>query len=203
MADGEEENNSIRVCGMQFSYEGQPPIFADFNLNIKPGSRCLLVGANGSGKSINQSYRFYLFTHSFFTSVNYPFEVRDESRGFFFRKVCLLYQKNRKNKNTQLLNCTGNYLCCAGKTTLLKILAGRHMVGGRDVVRVLNRSAFHDTQLVCDGDLSYLGGSWSKTIGSAVSSLTLLLYYLIFFKNYNSLMIQLCLYNIMLLMRCL
>ena len=57
----------------------------------------------------------------------------------------------------------------AGKTTLLKILAGKHMVGGRDVVRVLNRSAFHDTQLVCSGDLAYLGGSWSKTIGSAVS----------------------------------
>ncbi|KAK1290701.1 ABC transporter I family member 19 [Acorus calamus] len=55
----------------------------------------------------------------------------------------------------------------SGKTTLLKILAGKHMVGGRDVVRVLGRSAFHDTQLVCDGDLAYLGGSWSKTIGSA------------------------------------
>ena len=57
----------------------------------------------------------------------------------------------------------------AGKTTLLKILAGKHMVGGRDVVRVLNCSAFHDTQLVCSGDLAYLGGSWSKTIESAVS----------------------------------
>ncbi|XWS31405.1 hypothetical protein CRYUN_Cryun23aG0072800 [Craigia yunnanensis] len=55
----------------------------------------------------------------------------------------------------------------SGKTTLLKILAGKHMIGGRDVVRVLNRSAFHDTQLVCSGDLAYLGGSWSKTIGSA------------------------------------
>ncbi|XP_010935958.1 ABC transporter I family member 19 [Elaeis guineensis] len=55
----------------------------------------------------------------------------------------------------------------SGKTTLLKILAGKHMVGGRDVVRVLNCSAFHDTQLVCSGDLAYLGGSWSKTIGSA------------------------------------
>jgi len=58
---------------------------------------------------------------------------------------------------------------CAGKTTLLKILAGKHMVGGRDVVRVLNGSAFHDTQLVCSGDLAYLGGSWSKNVGSAVS----------------------------------
>ncbi|KAF9609820.1 hypothetical protein IFM89_018674 [Coptis chinensis] len=57
---------------------------------------------------------------------------------------------------------------CAGKTTLLKILAGKHMVGGRDVeMRVLDCSAFHDTQLVCSGDLAYLGGSWSKTVGSA------------------------------------
>lgn len=57
-----------------------------------------------------------------------------------------------------------------GKTTLLKIMAGKHMVGGKNVVQVLNRSAFHDTQLVCSGDLSYLGGSWSKTAGSAVSN---------------------------------
>ncbi|XP_020425994.1 ABC transporter I family member 19 isoform X2 [Prunus persica] len=41
------------------------------------------------------------------------------------------------------------------------------MVGGRDVVRVLNCSAFHDTHLVCSGDLAYLGGSWSKSVGSA------------------------------------
>ena len=52
---------------------------------------------------------------------------------------------------------------------MLKIMAGKHMVGGKDVVRVINGSAFHDTQLVCSGDLAYLGGSWSKTVGSAVS----------------------------------
>ncbi|XP_061968135.1 ABC transporter I family member 19 isoform X2 [Populus nigra] len=46
-------------------------------------------------------------------------------------------------------------------------MAGKHMVGGKDVVRVINGSAFHDTQLVCSGDLAYLGGSWSKTVGSA------------------------------------
>lgn len=44
------------------------------------------------------------------------------------------------------------------------------MVGGRDVVKVLNFSAFHDTHLVCDGDLAYLGESWSKNVGSAVST---------------------------------
>ncbi|XP_057798125.1 ABC transporter I family member 19 [Salvia miltiorrhiza] len=55
----------------------------------------------------------------------------------------------------------------SGKTTLLRILAGKHMVGDRDVVRVLNCSAFHDTSLVCNGDLAYLGESWSKTVSSA------------------------------------
>nr|GMD61055.1 ABC transporter I family member 19-like [Ipomoea batatas]GMD66880.1 ABC transporter I family member 19-like [Ipomoea batatas]GMD71123.1 ABC transporter I family member 19-like [Ipomoea batatas] len=55
----------------------------------------------------------------------------------------------------------------SGKTTLLRILAGKHLVGGKDVVRVLNFSAFHDTHLVCNGDLAYLGESWSKNVGSA------------------------------------
>lgn len=72
----------------------------------------------------------------------------------------------------QFVNCV-----CTGKTTLLKILAGKHMVGGRDVVRVLNGSAFHDTQLVCSGDLAYLGGSWSKNVGSAVSFVFLSSFY--------------------------
>ncbi|KAJ8534653.1 hypothetical protein K7X08_016381 [Anisodus acutangulus] len=54
----------------------------------------------------------------------------------------------------------------SGKTTLLRILAGKHMVGGKDVVRVLNFSAFHDTHLVCSGDLAYLGESWSKNVGA-------------------------------------
>ncbi|CAI0434484.1 unnamed protein product, partial [Linum tenue] len=98
-----DKSSSISVSAMQFSYDSnQAPLFFDFNLDIAPGSRCLLTGANGSGKS-----------------------------------------------------------------TLLRILAGKHMVGGKDVVRVLNSSAFHDTQLVCSGDLAYLGGSWSKNAGSA------------------------------------
>lgn len=72
--------------------------------------------------------------------------------------------------------CGDDDLCnLLGKTTLLRILAGKHMVGGRDVVRVLDSSAFHDTKLVCDGQLAYLGESWSKTVGSAVSLFLFLL----------------------------
>jgi CCR4-NOT complex subunit CAF16 len=44
-----------------------------------------------------------------------------------------------------------------GKTTILKILGGKHMVEPH-MVRVLGRSAFHDTTLTSSGDLSYLGG---------------------------------------------
>lgn len=47
-----------------------------------------------------------------------------------------------------------------GKTTILKILGGKHMVEP-DMVRVLGRSAFHDTALTSSGDLSYLGGEVS------------------------------------------
>lgn len=48
-----------------------------------------------------------------------------------------------------------------GKTTILKILGGKHMVDP-SMVRVLGRSAFHDTALTSSGDLCYLGGevSW-------------------------------------------
>ncbi|GJY61396.1 ABC transporter I family member 20 [Tanacetum coccineum] len=45
----------------------------------------------------------------------------------------------------------------AGKTTILKILGGKHMVEP-DMVRVLGRSVFHDTSLTSSGDLAYLGG---------------------------------------------
>lgn len=48
----------------------------------------------------------------------------------------------------------------AGKTTLLKILGGKHMVDP-DMVRVLGRSAFHDTVLTSSGALAYLGGEVS------------------------------------------
>lgn len=48
----------------------------------------------------------------------------------------------------------------AGKTTILKILGGKHMVDPQ-MVRVLQRSAFHDTALTSSGDLSYLGGEVS------------------------------------------
>jgi CCR4-NOT complex subunit CAF16 len=56
MAGGEGEEgwkrSGIEVSTLQFGYDGQAPLFASFNLRVAPGSRCLLVGANGSGKRL-------------------------------------------------------------------------------------------------------------------------------------------------------
>ncbi|GLC46075.1 hypothetical protein PLESTM_001822700 [Pleodorina starrii] len=60
----------------------------------------------------------------------------------------------------------------AGKTTFLKILAGKHMVS-EDAVRVLGRPPFHDTQLTTSGDLSYIGGNWQRDIAFAGTSVPL------------------------------
>ncbi|KAF7116174.1 hypothetical protein RHSIM_RhsimUnG0037800 [Rhododendron simsii] len=54
----------------------------------------------------------------------------------------------------------------AGKTTILKILGGKHMVEP-SMVRVLGRSAFHDTALTSSGDLCYLGGEWRRDVAFA------------------------------------
>ncbi|KAG7024037.1 ABC transporter I family member 20 [Cucurbita argyrosperma subsp. argyrosperma] len=54
----------------------------------------------------------------------------------------------------------------AGKTTILKILGGKHMVEPH-MVRVLGRSAFHDTALTVSGDLCYLGGEWRRDVAFA------------------------------------
>ncbi|KAG2335040.1 hypothetical protein Bca52824_006220 [Brassica carinata] len=51
----------------------------------------------------------------------------------------------------------------SGKTTILKILGGKHMVE-KHMVRVLGRSAFHDTCLTSSGDLCYLGGEWRRDV---------------------------------------
>ncbi|XP_062215787.1 ABC transporter I family member 20-like [Phragmites australis] len=54
----------------------------------------------------------------------------------------------------------------AGKTTILKILGGKHMVDP-SMVRILGRSAFHDTALTSSGDLCYLGGEWRRDVAFA------------------------------------
>jgi energy-coupling factor transporter ATP-binding protein EcfA2 len=60
----------------------------------------------------------------------------------------------------------------AGKTTLLKIIGGKHMIP-KDEVLVLGRPPFHDTPLTTSGDLSYVGGNWTRDIAFAGNSIPL------------------------------
>eukprot|EP00955_Chlamydomonas_euryale_P037799 350891-Chlamydomonas_euryale.AAC.3 len=41
----------IQLAGVSFSYPGCPPTLKDLRLEIPRGSRCLLIGANGTGKT--------------------------------------------------------------------------------------------------------------------------------------------------------
>lgn len=102
-------NLTVEINDLKFTYpgidghppQGSTPLIQDFSLSLYAGDRCLLVGANG-----------------------------------------------------------------AGKTTILKILGGKHMVEPH-MVRVLGRSAFHDTALTSSGELSYLGGEWKRDVAFA------------------------------------
>lgn len=60
----------------------------------------------------------------------------------------------------------------AGKTTLLKILGGYHMIP-KHMVQVLGAPPFHETKLTMSGDLSYIGGTWSREVAFAGNSIPL------------------------------
>jgi CCR4-NOT complex subunit CAF16 len=92
----------IDVQNLTFAYPGRDPILRNLNMQLTNGARCLLIGANGAGKS-----------------------------------------------------------------SILRILGGRHMTKPDGAVKVLGRSAFHDTML--NFDRSYLDTDWGmRTVAFAV-----------------------------------
>lgn len=60
----------------------------------------------------------------------------------------------------------------AGKTSVLEVLAGKHMVS-QDSVRILGRPAFYDLLLVSSGQLGYLGNQWRRNVACAGDGLAL------------------------------
>jgi CCR4-NOT complex subunit CAF16 len=91
----------VSIKNLTFAYPGCPAVLRNLNLTLTKGSRCLLIGANGSGKS-----------------------------------------------------------------TILKILGGRHLTKPDDAVQILGRSAFHDTRL--NFERSYLDMDWGmRTVAFA------------------------------------
>jgi ABC-type Mn2+/Zn2+ transport system ATPase subunit len=45
------EIDGINLNNVTFAYPNCPPFIKDGNLNLPRGSRCLLIGANGTGKT--------------------------------------------------------------------------------------------------------------------------------------------------------
>jgi CCR4-NOT complex subunit CAF16 len=96
-----DEPLHIDVKDLTFNYPGREPILRGLNMQLTNGARCLLIGANGAGKS-----------------------------------------------------------------SILRILGGRHMTKPDGAVCVLGRSAFHDTRL--NFERSYLDTDWGmRTVAFA------------------------------------
>eukprot|EP01035_Chromulina_nebulosa_P022830 gene22830-29567_t len=91
----------IDINDLTFAYPGREPVLRSLNMQLSPGARCLLIGANGAGKS-----------------------------------------------------------------TILRILAGRHLTKPDGAVKLLGRSSFHDTRL--NFERSYLDTDWGmRTVAFA------------------------------------
>lgn len=101
--DGEkaEQPLHVNIKDLTFGYVGREPVLRHLNMQLTNGARCLLIGANGAGKS-----------------------------------------------------------------TILRILSGRHLVKPDGAVEVLGRSSFHDTRL--NFERSYLDTDWGmRTVAFA------------------------------------
>jgi CCR4-NOT complex subunit CAF16 len=90
-------------------------------------------------------------------------DVNDLTFGYVGREPVL------RNLNMQLTDGARCLLIGAngaGKSTLLRILSGRHLTKPDDAVKVLGRSAFHDTRL--NFERSYLDTDWGmRTVAFA------------------------------------
>jgi len=90
-------------------------------------------------------------------------DIRDLTFGYAGREPVL------RNLNMQLTDGARCLLIGAngaGKSTLLRLLSGRHLTKPDEAVRVLGRSAFHDTRL--NFERSYLDTDWGmRTVAFA------------------------------------
>ena len=100
-SEKKEEPMHVNVKDLTFGYVGREPVLRNLNMQLTDGARCLLIGANGAGKS-----------------------------------------------------------------TILRILSGRHLTKPDEAVTVIGRSAFHDTTL--NFERSYLDTDWGmRTVAFA------------------------------------
>jgi CCR4-NOT complex subunit CAF16 len=98
--------------------------------------------------------------------MNHTIEIN--KLNFFYKNTERLVLENINLKVAQgerylILGANG-----AGKSTMLSVIAGHHMLP-LEAVRVLGRPAFHDPSLV--GDVAFLGGDFPFTVDMSVSEI--------------------------------
>jgi CCR4-NOT complex subunit CAF16 len=132
-------------------------VLEDLNLTLKTGARCLLIGANGSGKSVRS------FVRSTCAAMSSVFLL--ELKFLLTIISSLSLSSSHKQQQSQ---------------TLLRILAGRHLTKSvqiapdgsehRSTASVLGLNAFHDTRL--NFHRAYLDCDWGMRsvafVGGAV-----------------------------------
>ena len=175
----------IHLDSVTFSYPGQRPFIDGINLALPRGSRCLLIGANGTGKTT--------LLQMVAGEFGSEWVAHDSPPSRSWSRIAGIQMPG--------LHAMG-YRC--GIRLHSPPFAGKYMVP-RSAISVLGRPPFHDTvgrhppcvlmfctlmtsinvrcilvlphpsratsprlqQLTCSGQLSYLGTSWRKDVAFA------------------------------------
>jgi hypothetical protein len=120
---------AVRVEHLSFSYPlSAEPTVRDLSLELPPGSRCLLIGANGAGACVAGCFA----TRGGARAPLARDPLTRRARALRPPQHAPRKKKKKKKKNTK-----------TGKTTLLQLLGGKYMIGRKDVT-ILGGAPFFD-----------------------------------------------------------
>lgn len=154
----------IRLRGVVFGYEGQPPVLDGLDLTLRKGERCLLKGPSGCGKTtvINLMLRYYSPEKGSITIDEVPIEafgsvydcitvMRQEAILFHdtLRNNLTMYRDVPEERLTQVLNSLGLEKYSSPEALELVVQEnGANFSGGEKKRICLARALLRDTPLL-------------------------------------------------------
>lgn len=134
---------AVRVEHLSFCYPlSADPTVRDLSLELPPGSRCLLIGANGAGESVFWSRSLFVWTIEK-AGRGRERKGADAVCGCVARRVFVVVRGNALFLPRSLALRSKPNRPHAGKTTLLQLLGGKYMVGRKDIT-ILDGAPFFD-----------------------------------------------------------
>jgi energy-coupling factor transporter ATP-binding protein EcfA2 len=130
-----QEEQAVVLKDLTFSYPGCSPFLKSISLDLPRGSRALLIGANGAGKSCDC------------VCINPAVSASCQQLSVWWPGCLNVNKQPERCVSEQFFQGNNKILCYdvvmdAGKTTLLQLIAGKYMVG-RETIRVLGQSPFY------------------------------------------------------------